>query len=57
MGGLCRRLRWKDSPLPVPPPQAGEGTLAISVFDEGHSVPPLPRSGGGLGRGPSYFVA
>jgi coenzyme PQQ precursor peptide PqqA len=32
---------------------AGEGTLAISSVDEGRILPPLPRSGGGLGRGHS----
>ncbi|KAF2989583.1 hypothetical protein MJC1_03350 [Methylocystis sp. MJC1] len=31
---------------------AGEGTLAIGIADEGRNLPPLPRSGGGLGRGP-----
>ncbi len=31
----------------------GEGTLAIGFLDEGHNLPPLPRSGGGLGRGQS----
>ncbi len=29
----------------------GEGTLAIRIGDEGHGLLPLPRSGGGLGRG------
>ncbi|WP_424363055.1 cobaltochelatase subunit CobN [Methylocystis parvus] len=44
-------------PLPVPPPQAGEGTLAISVADEGGAPLPLPQSGGGLGRGPRATIA
>ncbi|GLI92502.1 hypothetical protein LMG27198_14940 [Methylocystis echinoides] len=31
---------------------AGEGTLATDILDDGANLPPLPRSGGGLGRGP-----
>ena len=45
----------QGGPLPVPPPQAGEGTLTIDFVrsaDPTGSLPPLPRSGGGLGRGP-----
>jgi hypothetical protein len=37
---------------------AGEGTLATDIHDEGAKRPPLPRSGGGLGRGslaPSFI--
>lgn len=40
------------APLPVPSPQAGEGTLTTGIVDGGPNLPPLPRSGGGLGRGP-----
>ncbi len=31
---------------------AGEGTLAISIVDEGHSLLPLPLAGEGWGGGP-----
>ena len=42
------------SPLPVPPPQAGEGTLTIdflAIRRSDRQLSPLPRSGGGPGRG------
>ncbi len=45
----------RSSPLPVPPPQAGEGTLTsrnARSLDEAPNLLPLPRSGGGLRRGP-----
>jgi hypothetical protein len=41
--------RLKDARLEAG--YAGEGTLTISVFDGGDSLLPLPRSGGGVGRG------
>jgi hypothetical protein len=30
---------------------AGEGMLTSHILDEGHALLPLPRSGGGVGRG------
>nr|WP_330082991.1 ATP-dependent helicase HrpB [Methylocystis iwaonis] len=46
------RMAMAALPPPCPSPaKAGEGALAISAPDEGHALPPLPRSGGGLGRG------
>ncbi len=51
-----KKLAHVLGPHPVPPPQAGEGTLAIGAADEGDALLPLPRSGGGLGRGRSHSV-
>jgi hypothetical protein len=48
MAGRFLDIRLAPS-LPLPR-FTGEGTLAINIA-EGHCLLPLPRSGGGLGRG------
>jgi glutamyl-Q tRNA(Asp) synthetase len=53
VGMAGQGLSWREA---APSLFAGEGTLTTEILDEGRPLLPLPRSGGGVGRGPAQHA-